>query len=574
MVRSFEEFIAGYQELVGIRNLRRELVQLGIPSRNRVVIWYACSLDSVPGKPSVELNGTIITDFIHDALPKDLATGRIEIHNLPAGSTCSVRIQLTAGGQWHQLDARTAPSPNDTSPFSFLAYSCFSPFEQGLVRQRTVNALTLAVDRGTAEDRPAFSLATGDQVYVDAGAKPTQLFGGAPLDLLGGATSSRRLYADGDASRFFGALYRACFSIPTYDRMLQLIPTCMMWDDHDIRDGWGSHGDEDKAEWREHYTAARRWFIAFQGLRNAAMDAARAGQDPSFDGTASPTNKKVSQMPEFCHTFPWGSLATVFVMDLRSQRSIGASSGGKYLNARVISNDQLKSVESWLQTPEWKGEPKVFVLVTSMPLTHKKGDSWVEWGPWFRKDDRLDNWWSEAAVKTRDSLVEVIVRHFREHRNHRLLVISGDVHFSEILELELEDDGAQRIFGHEVVSSGLAQAHFYATTGDRATSQERVQIGRDGACLTAKGLGRLVAPSFAELFVTKSEDPGSPPDVSVRFAAVAAKEKGRLIGTDSTGHTLPKPTMLPLKHKRFIGKFPFPEEPATGSDWDAIAAPF
>jgi len=37
-----------------------------------------------------------------------------------------------------------------------------------------------------------FALATGDQVYVDAGAKPTQLFGGAPLDLLGGSTSSRR----------------------------------------------------------------------------------------------------------------------------------------------------------------------------------------------------------------------------------------------------------------------------------------------------------------------------------------------------------------------------------------------
>ncbi len=475
------------------------------------------------------------------------------------------------------LDARTAPSPTDTSSFSFLAYSCFSPFEHGLVRQRTVNALTLAVQRGTASDRPSFALATGDQVYVDAGAKPTQLFGGAPLDLLGGATSSRRLYADGEALKFFSALYRAYFSIPAYDRMLQMIPTCMMWDDHDIRDGWGSHGDEDKAEWSEHYTAARRWFIAFQGLRNVAMEGTLAGQDPSFDGATSrhSADTKVSEMPEFCHQFPWGRMATVFVMDLRSQRSIGASHGRKYPNAKVISNGQMKSIESWLATPEWKDEPKVFVLVTSMPLTHKKGDSWVEWGPWFRKDDRLDNWWSEAAVKPRNALVEIIVQHFRDHQNHRLLVISGDVHFSEILELELDDCGTQRVFGHEVVSSGLAQAHFYATTGDRATSQDRVQIGDDCACLMARGLGRLVAPSFAELFVTNSKDPANPPDVSVRFAAVAAKENGCLIETDlTTGHTWPEPTLLPLERQDSDWIFPFPKEPVKGLAWDAIASPF
>jgi phosphodiesterase/alkaline phosphatase D-like protein len=578
VAKTLAEFRASYKDVVPRFDLDRELVQLGMPTPDRVVVWYAHSSagsDPGPGPVAVELDGSPLPEgeMNHYAGPEGVATGRIDIGGLEAGTAHEVRVRLTPTGAWHQREARTAPAPDDTSPFSMLAYSCLSPFAKGRVRQRTVNALSRATQRGTGPDRASFALATGDQVYVDARARPWPLPTG-PLDLLGGSKSSRRLF-QGDASGFFDTLYRAYFSIPPYDRMLQRIPTAMMWDDHDIRDGWGSQGDEQEDQWPDYYRAARRWFFAYQALRNVTPGGDLVGPDspPEVAEAAQLADGPVTQMPEFHHSFSWGGLAAVFVMDLRSQRSIGPSQGGTFPEARVISDDQLEAVKTWLASPRWHDEPKVFVLATSMPLTHKLGRGCLEWRLWFRRDDRLDNWWSEAAVATRDRLVAALVEHFRApgHERHRLLVVSGDVHFSELLELAYGDGGERTVFGHEVVSSGLAQAKFHAKTGDRAESQTWTPIGSGPNALTARGRGRLLAPSFAEVFVSEPADPTTPPQVSVRFAAVATKEKGRLIEIDANGgESLPDFTPLPLEPVDSL--YPFPTEPTGGSDWDAEAS--
>lgn len=43
--------------------------------------------------------------------------------------------------------------------------------------------------------------------------------------------------------RFYDELYQRCWSKPDMSLMLATIPSVMMWDDHDIFDGWGSYPD-------------------------------------------------------------------------------------------------------------------------------------------------------------------------------------------------------------------------------------------------------------------------------------------------------------------------------------------
>jgi len=44
--------------------------------------------------------------------------------------------------------------------------------------------------------------------------------------------------------RFFDQLYAERWSDPTMSLMLAQVPSLMMWDDHDIFDGWGSFPED------------------------------------------------------------------------------------------------------------------------------------------------------------------------------------------------------------------------------------------------------------------------------------------------------------------------------------------
>jgi len=139
-----------------------------------------------------------------------------------------------------------------------------------------------------------------------------------------------------------------------------------------------------------------------------------------------------------------------------------------------------------------------------------------------RWDDLRDSWWSRQCRQQRNDLLKIIRGFFNEHRQHRLLVLSGDVHFSEVLELSTEDG---RVFGHEVVSSGFAHSK-YQRFG-RRSSQSRKQLAHH---VYAAGLGRFHGPAFAELFFTPS---ASDVKLEVSFHVAASHDGKSLANTHS-----------------------------------------
>ena len=118
---------------------------------------------------------------------------------------------------------RTMPQPNSLADVLFVTASCNRLNSDG-----AWSALSEFIENA----QPRFLLLTGDQVYLDD--DNPNLF----KEHLDSSAKVRR--------KAFAERYQQCWSRDAVRRVLARIPTYMMWDDHEIRDGWGSGpGDSD-----------------------------------------------------------------------------------------------------------------------------------------------------------------------------------------------------------------------------------------------------------------------------------------------------------------------------------------
>jgi hypothetical protein len=112
---------------------------------------------------------------------------------------------------------RTMPDPTSMAPINFCVISCNKDEEDGAWK---------AFGKFVKESKPQFVLMTGDQLYLDEGGH--NIFGEHR-----NSTPSVRRAAIAEK-------YRVNWSRDVVREVLANVPVYMMWDDHDIRDGWGS----------------------------------------------------------------------------------------------------------------------------------------------------------------------------------------------------------------------------------------------------------------------------------------------------------------------------------------------
>jgi phosphodiesterase/alkaline phosphatase D-like protein len=270
-------------------------------------------------------------------------------------------------------------------------------------------------------DRIRFALLVGDQVYADEHKDA----------ILAESSDEKRL-------RYYLSIYRKYWSNIHYRRVMCSLPAVMMWDDHDITDGWGSEDDsfvgkssEFKPEWKNLFDAAFKAFSLMQASRNPAILAAnpRDGQD-------------------FC--FKVGSSGFVF-LDLRTNRNL--------MLRRLHTSAQLDRIRDWVEQNK-EGIQTLFVIspvvfshgspviddlgVKLWPYVMLVIDTIASWGKWGRglydsfykslgdiKDDIRDSWGAKENAEQADRLLDFLFDIQNDSR-HRLgvVVISGDIHTS------------------------------------------------------------------------------------------------------------------------------------------------
>jgi len=516
----------------------RELVELGVPSTSSLTFWRL----PAPGSrtaPSILLDGAPVQPNClrrwdsggHKLDEKDgsvrvFSAERIEISCLQPNSKHEVMVDGI------QLTPTTAPTASDQAPFSFLAWSCNNPYSNRnkslTFEADKVNALNLLRARSAGvihpdgqPPQPSFAIALGDQLYVDGDNEVR-----APKDALslfvGDRSESRFLVADSDA--LLNTIYRYHFAIPPFDEALKAIPTAMVWDDHDIRDGWRSHGDEDQPDMLRYYGHARAAFVAYQGLRNP--------------GVTGPNDGAMDVQ------FPWGGSTSTFLIDGRTNRRYAFSPA----SGRIISDEQFTKICAWLgerpdcgttgfgtMTPMADDEqPHLFVLGSPSPISTnekelgdiikictKTNDSV---GVGEGADDVRDTWFCNPHDRHR--LLVLLASHFITHPRHRLVVVSGDVHWSGVTSLEYVNGlGVKKLFGYEVISSGVTNDHTKSWFEKRGAWDGAYLVREPNSAVTSTAHGSIVgSPSFAEILVEPSERQA--PQVSVIFYPSRASAYG------------------------------------------------
>ncbi len=204
---------------------------------------------------------------------------------------------------------------------------------------------------------------------------------------------------------FYFRLYCQTWAQPESARVLARIPSIMIWDDHDIFDGWGSHSDVAQASHvsRGIFQVARRHFSLFQ------LGAALREPPETVWGAVNDT---------FAQGFVLGDLG-ILVPDLRSERT----------------QKQIFGPATWEALPRWVWQfngCKQLLVVSSVPLAFLNV-AWLEIGLrlWPRRtaleDDCRDQWRSPRHVQEWLRLVGVL-GDFALRSRCRVTVLSGDIH--------------------------------------------------------------------------------------------------------------------------------------------------
>ena len=341
---------------------------------------------------------------------------------------------------------RTPPPERERRAFQFALFSCHMPYAaHGLFRKRTETTNLdiwdfLGATLKRHQDEVDLVMAGGDQCYSD---------GVQTLDIWRHLNRTMRkegevLLPDEEAMRsWYRDVYRGYWGFESVQRIFDGFPTYMIWDDHEIGDGWGSHyfreGDaqdglrrvlpdlderglshDDGVELAKRmFRAARQTYVEYQHSHNP----------PTEDGALDYALRR-------------GGCA-FYVLDGRGERDIERES------YRILGREQFNRFAAWAGALTPEETPFAFV-VSAVPVLHTRA-ALVQADEWLGSlgDDLRDSWEHELHATEREALMKVLFE--AAARGIRISVLSGDVHVSAVFAIE--DDEGNRIY--QLTSSAI-----------------------------------------------------------------------------------------------------------------------
>ncbi|MFM9433488.1 hypothetical protein ACFDR9_000529 [Janthinobacterium sp. CG_23.3] len=286
----------------------------------------------------------------------------------------------------------------------------------------------------------------GDQIYSDS--MWQELRGLKTWAGLSGRERNAAPFPDelrAQVDGFFLENYLERWSQPEVAAMMASVPTVMMWDDHDIFDGWGSYPAEQQASpvYQGIYAIARAYFQLFQLHANAA----------------TPPLPLLPNQPGFSYGLRVGGYA-ILALDLRSERSKTTVMGAAAWHAAYAWLDKQKNCDHLL-------------VMSSIPVVHPDFSTLETLlcalpGRQELEDDLQDHWLSRSHRQERLRLIHRLLD-WSAGTGGRVTVLSGDVHVGAVgvIQAQRRDVPANANVINQLTSSGIvhpappAMALFY-----------------------------------------------------------------------------------------------------------------
>lgn len=415
---------------------------LGVVSHHQTLLHTCCLVAPAGSAPVWLIDGvrvafrpvTALRDgtFWHAewTAPAPRATGRVVSYTIEAGGTA-----------WQGLDGKGAWSfyiPADTEAPEFAYASC-NGFSALKLMAATEDPYGLWKRLGQDSVPGAYLsllIMGGDQIYADGLWEQPWMRAFAEMtdEEMAHAPVTPEIEANIDA--FYEQLYLRQWGRPEVAAVLAQVPSIMMWDDHDIFDGWGSHPHRLQISpvYRRAYAAALRAFKLFQ-LRD---DEKRMRLNPAN--------------VDFAYVLELGS-ETFLMLDHRTERT----------DTQVMSEAQWTAFQAWLKHFT---KPRLFIQ-SAVPVVYRTFGA-IERALSLTssreelEDDLADHWSAREHQAERMRLIYTLIRQQRAARgaanvtkdefHAKWIFLSGDVHvgcMGSVWE-KAEDLGL-----YQVVSSGI-----------------------------------------------------------------------------------------------------------------------
>ncbi|WP_194790355.1 alkaline phosphatase D family protein [Pseudomonas sp. UFMG81] len=384
--------------------------------------------------------------------------------------------------------------------FSFGFYSCHDPFND----HNSEGAWPLFVSRAF-DANIRFAIGGGDQVYVDC--QDNKFFPDAwewlqdnKDDLI--ATYWKDGILDGPnleeyLRNLYRWYYRVYWKFPHMQELFSKVPQYMVWDDHEIMDGWGSHTVAERLDILSRYFKADDPVVD-QEIVDAMWLAARQTYFEYAHSHNPPTgtDEKVLKKADDCiwdYNFIKGK-NPFYVLELRGHHDVEKPRN------RLLGDAQVERFVTWLKTEPVMKSRLVFV-VSPVPFVHWRSivltaasliDSF--------KDDAMDEWDHPTNHDERNYLFEEIFK-VLDADGRTLVFISGDVHCAAAFRLQHRNYRKANVF--QVTSSAISRMPV-GLTASPGIAKSGTLSGNDNIQFTHL-FSHSVSKNFAIFHVTDSE---------------------------------------------------------------------
>jgi alkaline phosphatase D len=354
---------------------------------------------------------------------------------------------------------RTLPEDLNT-PFSFGLYSCHMPykdknrfFSDQTPDIRNANLWNfmhdaLVTHRNREDLRLRFLIGGGDQVYCD---------GVESINIWKFLNKKIKKKKDGHPNypsqeamlSWFRSIYRGYWNFNPLQQIFANTPTYMMWDDHELCDGFGSYRHdalkEDIGEYakllpnlkKRHYTYEE----SMQVIKDMEWAAKKAYYEYQHSHNPDTSGEKESDdimKRQWDYSVDQGHTALYF-LDGRGNRDFMRP------DYKVHGKEQIDRLETWINNMISDESKKFLFISIAVPVFHLKpyvpqlGDRFF--GRLLKlQDDLRDSLEHDAHTDERDKLCELLFK--AAAHGKKVCILSGDVHMGASYKIRKKETGA------------------------------------------------------------------------------------------------------------------------------------
>lgn len=302
---------------------------------------------------------------------------------------------------------------------TFGVFSCHMPYRKNSFDLVNIHMWDRLGDELEQRDGE-FILGIGDQVYVDGNSNVSiwEWLKKIREDFVREVKPENRVEV---MRSWYRDIYRGYWGHRQLRGVLARFPTYLMWDDHEILDGWGSY---DAREKRKLLNAWWDWGNDEENLSLLAQmyEAAKLTYH-EYQHSHNPSTPP----DQFDYAFNWG-MATFYVLDMRGQRDYE-----RRTNDRILGQAQMQRFKDWLQSDAVKNAEAVFV-VSPVPVVHARSFAVNYLDILNVADDMRDEWEHETNWVERDVLLDAAFSTAKA-LGKPLHFLSGDVHIGAAFRL-------------------------------------------------------------------------------------------------------------------------------------------